>query len=94
MYFKLYLLIMIFIKTGGTGANQNNGNNLDRTGTNVLDNNNNTNVSTNDQATVPNVNQPELTTASDGGGKNGIMLDVDLRIGGSNDNMTNLEPMN
>lgn len=98
MYFKLKLFIIIFIKkTGGTEAtsisetNKNNGNNLDGAGTNVLDNNN---VNTNDQATVPNVNKPELTTTSDQGGKTGLMYDIDIRFGGSNDNKTNQEPLN
>lgn len=99
MYFKLKLFIIIFIKkTGGTEAtsisetNKNNGNNLDGAGTNVLDNNNN--VNTNDQATVPNVNKPELTTTSDQSGKTGLMYDIDIRFGGSNDNKTNQEPLN
>lgn len=84
-------------KTGGTEAstisesNENNGNNLDGAGTNVLDNNN---VNTNDQATVPNVNKPELTTTSDQSGKTGLMYDIDIRFGGSNDNKTTREPLN
>lgn len=90
------------MKTGGTEAttnpksNQNNGNNLDGTGTNAFDsnNNNNNNVNTNGQATVPNVNKPEITTASEQGGKNGLMYDIDIRFGDSNDNKTKQEPSN
>lgn len=79
-------------------SNQNNDNNFDGSGTSVFDsnsnNNNNNNVNTNDQTTIPNGNKPDLTTALNEGGKNGLDYDIDIRFGGSNDKKPNRKPLN
>lgn len=89
---------MIFIKTGAAEAttnwknDQNNDNNNSAgNGANAF--NNNKNMNTNDQATVPNGNKPESATFSSKG-NNELMYDIDIRFAGSNDKRTNENPLN